>query len=83
MPVRFMADFFQTGALATLHRLGPTPLALTLIKHSRTTVIATQHQTIGGVGYDFVGWSDGGAAIHDITPDASGTLIATFAPSTP
>jgi glucose/arabinose dehydrogenase len=63
--------------------LGPTPLALTLIKHSRTTVIATQHQTIGGVGYDFVGWSDGGAAIHDITPDASGTLIATFAPSTP
>jgi glucose/arabinose dehydrogenase len=64
-------------------QLGPTPLQVRLITHSKTTVIANEHQTIGGVPYDFVSWSDGGAAIHEIDPTASTTLIATFAPSAP
>jgi glucose/arabinose dehydrogenase len=59
-------------------QLGPTPLHLTLIKHSKTTVIANETQVIGGQTYRFVSWSDGGAAIHEIDPSRSGTLVATY-----
>jgi glucose/arabinose dehydrogenase len=38
-------------------------------------------QALGGVTYDFHGWSDGGAATHDIsTPEDDATLKAVFAP---
>src|SRR3954454_8062147 len=37
-------------------------------------------QTINGVTYDFVSWSDGGAAQHSVTTTANATYIATYAP---
>ena len=38
-------------------------------------------QTSGGVGYDFAGWSDGGAATHTVTtPAANTTYTARFVP---
>src|SRR4029077_2010290 len=36
-------------------------------------------QTINGVTYDFVSWSDGGAAQHSVTTTANATYIATYA----
>lgn len=43
------------------------------------TIGVTTPQTLNGVTYDFSGWSDGGAAIHNITtPAAAGTYTATF-----
>ncbi|QOV89161.1 PQQ-dependent sugar dehydrogenase [Humisphaera borealis] len=39
-------------------------------------------QLIGGIRYDFVGWSDGGAASHGIsTPDVNTTYTARYAPA--
>jgi glucose/arabinose dehydrogenase len=41
-------------------------------------------QTSGGVTYDFVSWSDGGAVTHNIsTPAANTTYTATYQASTP
>jgi len=44
------------------------------------SVGAVSPQRVNGVTYEFVSWSDGGAATHDITtPDADTAFTATFA----
>jgi glucose/arabinose dehydrogenase len=41
-------------------------------------------QTMGGISYEFVSWSDGGAATHTIsTPPSSTTYTATYRQTTP
>jgi glucose/arabinose dehydrogenase len=48
----------------------------------RTIGVATP-QTLGGTTYEFVSWSDGGAASHTIsTPAANATYTATYRPVT-
>jgi hypothetical protein len=43
---------------------------------------APQSATVNGTQYTFTGWSDGGAATHDIsTPAADTTFIANYAPA--
>jgi glucose/arabinose dehydrogenase len=45
-------------------------------------VSAPERQSLGGIEYEFRGWSDGGAAAHEIaTPAADATLTATYAPA--
>jgi glucose/arabinose dehydrogenase len=46
-----------------------------------TQSISAPNQTIGGRAYVFTGWSDGGAASHDVTVSGNTTLTATFAPA--
>jgi len=47
-------------------------------------VSAPERQTLDGVEYEFRGWSDGGAAAHEIaTPAADSTLTAAYAPAAP
>jgi glucose/arabinose dehydrogenase len=40
---------------------------------------APAQQVLGGVTYEFIGWSDGGAATHEVaTPEAATTYTATY-----
>jgi glucose/arabinose dehydrogenase len=56
------------------------PFSQTVIVGSASSVIATTPQTVNGVIYNFVSWSDGGAATHNVTAAAiGGTYAATFA----
>ncbi len=50
----------------------------TVIVGSSTSVSAPSPQTLGGTVYNFVSWSDGGAAAHTIVAGASATHTATF-----
>ena len=44
--------------------------------------VGVEPQLVGGVPYEFVGWSDGGAAEHEFdTPPTNATLVATFRPA--
>ena len=54
------------------------PFGLEMIVNGRTTIGATSGQTLNAATYDFVSWSDGGAASHEITAAASGSYVATF-----
>ena len=45
--------------------------------------ISAPDQTIGGQAYVFSGWSDGGAASHDILISGNATLTATFVRASP
>jgi glucose/arabinose dehydrogenase/PKD repeat protein len=56
------------------------PATRTVIAGSRLTVGGPSPQTLGGVVYGFVSWSDGLAPTHLITADAPRTYTATFAP---
>jgi hypothetical protein len=60
--------------------LGPSPLSIPWIVGSQTPVVApTVKQILNNQVYDFVGWSDGGAATHPITVPAAGiTLTANY-----
>ena len=56
-----------------------TPFSRTVIVGSNNSVAAVTPQTVGGTVYDFVSWSDGGAAAHNITaPSSATTYTATF-----
>jgi glucose/arabinose dehydrogenase len=55
------------------------PFVRTAIAGSRTSVSAPSPQTLDGVTYEFVGWSDGGAASHDVVaPATPATYTARF-----
>jgi glucose/arabinose dehydrogenase/PKD repeat protein len=54
------------------------PTAHTVLAHSTHSLQAAASQTIGGRRYDFVGWSDGGAASHTVTADGGAALVATY-----
>ena len=56
----------------------PAPFSRTVIDGSRNTISAPSSQLKGGTTYAFTGWSDGGAASHDITARAGSTFTATY-----
>jgi glucose/arabinose dehydrogenase len=56
-----------------------TPFTRTVIVGSRNTIAAPLTQALNGTGYEFVSWSDGGAAQHDVTaPATAATYTATY-----
>ena len=57
-----------------------TPFQRTVIANSNNSISAPTPQTLGGVSYGFVSWSDGGAQTHNITASASTTYTATYKP---
>ncbi len=59
---------------------GVAPFSTTVITKGTQTISAAD-QTIGGEAYAFAGWSDSGAASHDITVTGDTTLTATFTPA--
>jgi glucose/arabinose dehydrogenase len=68
------------GARLTLDGVPITaPYNFTSIQGSSRTLGAVTPQTVGGIAYDFVSWSDGGQATHQITtPDQSTVYTALF-----
>lgn len=59
------------------------PFTRTVIVGSHNSVSAPSPQESGGSAYAFSGWSDGGAASHNLTaPAAATTYTATFQPYT-
>ena len=56
------------------------PFTTTVITGGSQSISAPD-QTIDGQAYVFTGWSDGGAASHDVTVAGDTTLTATFAPA--
>ncbi len=68
------------GVSLTLNtRSGATPLDVDVIEASTPTATAPLTTQLAGVDYEWVGWSDGGAASH-VLPPVSGarTLTATY-----
>ncbi|HVT89053.1 MAG TPA: NPCBM/NEW2 domain-containing protein [Tepidisphaeraceae bacterium] len=56
-----------------------TPYTFTGVAGIIRAISAPASQVIGGQEYDFIGWSDGGAATHDIsTPASNANLVATY-----
>jgi parallel beta-helix repeat protein len=56
-----------------------TPTTFTGVAGIVRNLEAVSPQTLGGVTYEFVSWSDGGARVHDVsTPLANTTYTATF-----
>jgi hypothetical protein len=56
-----------------------TPAAVTGVVGVMRALGVVSPQTVGGVMYEFVSWSDGGAATHSIaTPGTNTTYTATF-----
>jgi glucose/arabinose dehydrogenase len=57
----------------------PAPYVFTGVTGFGRTVSAPATQTVNGVGYEFVSWSDGGAAEHVIsTPEGDTTYTAVY-----
>jgi uncharacterized repeat protein (TIGR01451 family) len=50
---------------------GTTPFVQTVIVGSEITIEASPTQTLGGIPYGFLSWSDGGPASHEILAGAS------------
>ncbi len=59
------------------------PFELQAIEGSPTTLAAPATATIGGVTYEFQGWSDGGTRTHTVDADASASYTATYTGSPP
>ncbi len=61
-----------------------TPFTREVIEGSNNTISASSPQALNGTMYTWSGWSDGGAASHNIVaPAGAMTYIATFAPPLP
>jgi glucose/arabinose dehydrogenase len=58
---------------------GVAPYTRTVIRGSRNSISAITPQTAGKWTYQFVTWSDGGAATHDITANTTTTYKARYA----
>ena len=58
---------------------GPAPFTETVIEGSAHTLSAPATQLVGGVGYAFRSWTDGGARVHSITAASSTTYTAAYA----
>jgi glucose/arabinose dehydrogenase len=74
---------FQTSPAGLELTVGSTgqaaPFTRTVIVGSNNSVSAPSPQSLGGVGYSFQSWSDGGAASHNlIAPAAATTYTATY-----
>jgi uncharacterized repeat protein (TIGR01451 family) len=57
---------------------GTAPFTRTVIQGSSNSISAPSPQTLAGGTYDFVSWSDGGAATHNIVASATATYTATY-----
>jgi glucose/arabinose dehydrogenase/PKD repeat protein len=58
---------------------GTTPFTRRVIVGSKNSVSAPSPQTLGGSGYEFASWSEGGAQSHDVVaPDTASTYTATY-----
>lgn len=59
---------------------GPAPFQRTIILGSPATAIAPTTQTLGGITYEFAGWSNGQPRLHEYTATTTGdaTLTATY-----
>jgi glucose/arabinose dehydrogenase len=58
---------------------GTAPLTFTGVVGIQRNIEAPSPQSLNGTGWEFVSWSDGGAANHNIaTPDANTTYTAVF-----
>jgi glucose/arabinose dehydrogenase len=57
----------------------PAPFPLTAIEGDNVTLAAPQTAAVGGVAYDFVSWSDGGARVHSLVATESKTYTAIYA----
>ena len=57
---------------------GPTPYSVQVIQGSAQSISAPTSQLLGATTYNFVSWSDGGAATHTVTPGADTTYTATY-----
>jgi hypothetical protein len=55
-----------------------TPFNQDVILGSNNTISAPSFQSKEGTGYEFVSWSDGGAATHDIVAQEASTYTATY-----
>ncbi len=63
---------------------GTTPFQRTVILGSRNTISAPQSQALGSHGLEFVGWSDGKPASHDvIASTAQASYTATYRDDVP
>src|SRR5579871_1383194 len=61
-----------------------TPFTRTVIVGSSNSLAVASPQTLAGVPYDFIAWSDGGAQAHDVVASASpATYTATFVRTCP
>ncbi len=60
-------------------RTNPSPFTVALISRGSANVVAPAQAEIGGVDYDFLRWSDGGARIHGISPAEGISLTAVYA----
>jgi glucose/arabinose dehydrogenase len=59
-----------------------TPFTRTVIIGSHNTIAAPLTQALNGTSYEFVSWSDGGAAQHDVIASATPTTYtATYQPA--
>ncbi len=59
-----------------------TPFTRTVIVNSANSVSAPATEQLGGVTYDFAGWSDGGAATHNLTaPTSPAAYTAAYVPA--
>jgi glucose/arabinose dehydrogenase/PKD repeat protein len=56
----------------------PTPFSRTAILGSTLSLSAPSPQTMGGITYEFVSWSDGGAQTRTITANAPASYAATY-----
>ena len=65
-------------SLALNGTLAPTPFTRTVIQGSRNTISAPSPQTKAKKNWSFTGWSDRGAATHDITANSTATYTATY-----
>ena len=70
------------ATLGAGNNTGVAPFTRTVIRGGIASISAPD-QTINGQAYVFSGWSDGGAAAHDVTISANTTLTATFVPAPP
>src|ERR687895_1772645 len=55
-----------------------TPYTRQVIEGSRNTVGAPGPQTLNSMFWSFSSWSDGGAAVHDVTVSQATTLVASY-----
>ncbi|HEX7225883.1 MAG TPA: PQQ-dependent sugar dehydrogenase, partial [Candidatus Limnocylindria bacterium] len=58
---------------------GAAPMTITAIHDGAVGIGVDTLQVVGGVAWQFTGWSDGGGATHTVTATTNATYTATFA----
>jgi glucose/arabinose dehydrogenase len=61
----------------------PTPFALRAIEGSNVALIAPRSQTLGGLTYNWLGWSDGGERVHQVIAEEARAYTATYQTDVP